>query len=105
MSIKLTDLLGGGASGSPIKSIQRGSIAFQYQQTGNIAIAAVNLSKSMLNINNRPGWIADANGSQASLHAGAQLTSPTNIYYAAGDTETPNNIGNGTLYWEVIEYV
>ena len=108
-------------SSTPIKSVQRGSIAIGPALNGtsaNVSISSINTSKSALTV-------TSANGMQASYYsgsitagwnnaitAGGRISSSTQIIIYTGKYFTPapwgGNLftgGNCTAYWEVVEYV
>lgn len=81
MPINMSSLTGGG---SPINSIQRGS------NTGNTTIAAVDMDKSVVIVNN-------AGGGSSSTFCSAYLNSSTQLVITSA-SGVPTR-------WQVIEYV
>lgn len=92
---------------SVIKSVQRGS--WTYSSATNmtsVVITAVNLSKSFINVTNKPALSYNSTdlGTLNGSGAYAKLNTSTTVIMESG-TVQPNVVSSGTLYWEVIEYV
>lgn len=82
--------------GSPIKSIQRGQATPSSYGRTDVAIAAVELSKSVILVSHSAQTVSTTISNHM---ASARLTSSTNLRI--------QKIGTNGLYfnWEVIEYV
>ena len=105
----LTQFTGGG---SVIKSIQRGSWGFIPGNSETIAIAPVDPGKSTLNVSvsSATSGVDGSNVSfeSASMAGGRIDASGGSLFVSSGVSGNQNSsssIMDGTLYWEVIEYV
>lgn len=91
-----SELFGGGAPASPIKSIQRGTATVASNATTNVTISAVNLSKSLVIVNAGPS----SGGTYMFATLPAVLTSSTNLKLQRYDTASLSM----TVEWQVVEY-
>ncbi|QYK03126.1 hypothetical protein [Shewanella psychrotolerans] len=95
------------ASKVVIKSIQRGESLVSYESVINIAISAVDLNKSILNINCADGVSKTASGTTSdstSFSAGGILTSATNLKLVGAKKLNAYMSYASIVFWEVIEY-
>ena len=90
---------------SPIKSIQRGSVILGSNSSTNITIAAVDISKSFLNVSTSNGAAGTNNNYANSFVVGGKFTSATNILVDSGRVIGLDTTYNCVAYWEAIEYV
>tara|TARA_B100001175_G_C19405508_1_gene588431 strand:+ start:530 stop:850 length:321 start_codon:yes stop_codon:yes gene_type:complete len=98
-----------------IKSIQRGSASIAPGGFTTATITAVDLSKSFVSVSSANGFKAGkANNTSnnytsygAGTSFGGSLTGTTSLYLISGTGPGSSSVssGNGTAYWEVIEYV
>ena len=79
-----------GGSGSPIKSVQRGSVS--VAGTPSVTIAAVDMSKSFVTVEQ------NHNTDNVTCTSRAELLSSTSLQFS-------NGTGTATVKWQVIEYV
>lgn len=87
------------------KSIQRGSFTFAYNATGTVTITSVDTTKAFLILSQANGYISGGVDQSMETLVNAYLSNGTTISWASNTYPYTGSTGNGTCYWQVVEYI